>query len=211
MVPYGEKAQVFLADGTEVFLNAGSHLKYPSSFTKKNRQVILSGEAFFDVKKDPDHPFIINAPYFDVKVLGTSFNMQAYEDDMSNSLTLHSGLVWINKNGREYKVHPGEKYIYNDESKISSINMADIGKSSRWKEGTVVIENLNLDEIQKVLERKFNVQIEIMNDKLKDIKYTGQFKPHENLEEILYMIIKTSPIKFKYEENNTRDMILIRE
>ena len=210
IVPNGEKTQIILSDGTKVYLNAGTHLKYPAVFSRKKREVTLIGEAFFDVTKDKSTPFIIKTLRFDVKVTGTSFNLKTYQEDLENCLTLYSGEVTIANANREYKIRPGEKYSFNTHSQEAIISITDLQKSILWRKGVIVIEDMNLDEIRKILEREFDVQIRIADEKLKKIRYTGQFKPHETLEEILVMIGETSPVKFKYEINQTKDMITIK-
>jgi len=208
-VPKGEKAQVVLSDGTKVYLNAGTHFEYPGVFSNNERNVTITGEAFFNVAKDQSHPFIIKTPRFRVKVTGTSFNLSTYEEDEENSLALKTGKVTILTDGQNYKVKPGEKYIFNTQTLTSKITKADLQKFFLWREGVTVIDDLNLEEVGKLLERKFDVQIRIADKKYKTIKYTGQFKPHETLEDILDLIQKTSPIKFKYKINATKDIITI--
>lgn len=210
IVPNGEKAQLVLSDGTRVFLNSGTHFIYPSIFSEKNREVIISGEAFFEVKKDRKHPFIVKTPSFDVKVTGTSFNLNTYKEDFENNLTLHSGEVIISSFGKYFILKPGEKFVYNTQTHNTIISNTDIKKSFMWKDGVIVIDDFDLVKISKVLERKFGVQIFILNDDLKGIRYSGLFKPYETLNEILDMVCQTSPIKFKYEINNTKNEIRIQ-
>ncbi len=210
IVPKGEKSQLILSDGSKVFLNSDSHLRYPSSFSEKERKVILSGEAFFEIEKDPSNPFIVETSGFNVKVTGTTFNVSAYNDDKENSVTLHSGRVTIENDGSECKIKPGEKYVLNNKTRKSEIIQTDIQGASLWIENVIVIDNQNLEDIQKILERKFNVNIEITDDNLKYIRYTGQFKPHETLVEIFTLIKDVSPIKFEVEFNKTKDHITIK-
>ena len=208
-VPKGEKAQVVLSDGTKVYLNAGTHFEYPGVFSENERNVTLTGEAFFNVAKDSSHPFMIKTPRFHVKVTGTSFDLRTYQEDEENSLALSTGKVTIITDSQNYKINPGEKFILNTQTLKSKITKADLQKSFLWREGVTVIDDLNLEEIRKLLERKFNVQIRIADEKYKTIRYTGQFKPHETLEDILDLIRKTSPVKFKYKINETKDIITI--
>ena len=208
-VPKGEKAQVVLSDGTTVYLNAGTHFEYPGVFSENERNVTITGEAFFNVARDQSHPFVIKTPQFRVKVTGTSFDLRTYQEDEENSLTLKTGKVTILTDDRNYKVEPGEKFIFNTQTLTSKIIKADLQKSFLWREGVTVIDDLNLEEIGKLLERKFNVQIRIADEKYKTIRYTGQFKPHETLEDILDLIRETSPVKFRYKINETKDIITI--
>ncbi len=210
IVPNGEKARVVLPDGTKVDLNAGTHFKYPSAFPKGSRKVVMTGEAFFDVTKDKTRPFLIETPAFGVKVTGTSFNLQTYRDDRKNSLTLHTGEVLITANGSVYRVQPGEQYVYDVQTGRSEISGTNLQKSILWKEGVIVIDDQTLEEIRKILERRFDVQIRIMNEKYKKIRYTGMFKSHETIERILGLIKETSPVKFNYEFNEAKNVITIK-
>ncbi len=208
-VPKGEKVQVILSDGTKVYLNAGTHFEYPGVFSGNERNVAIVGEAFFNVAKNRSRPFIIKTPGFQVEVTGTSFDLSTYKEDEENSLTLKTGKVTITSDGRNYKVSPGQKYIFNTQTQKSKITKADLQKSFLWREGVTVIDDQNLEEIRKLLERKFDVQIRITDKKYKAIRYTGQFKPHETLEDILDLIRETSPVKFKYKINEEKDIITI--
>jgi len=210
IVPKGETAQLVLSDGTQVNLNAGTHLKYPASFSKTNRKVILTGEGFFNVAKDKTHPFIIETPKFNVKVTGTSFNLHTYVEDETSSLTLYSGEVTISAGERELKIHPGEKYTLKSDANNSKVEKLDLLKAHLWTEGIIVVNNLELDEICKVLERQFDVRIKIANEKLRTIRYNGQFNPDETLEEILRLIKETSPVKFNYEINKVKKEVILK-
>ena len=209
VVPNGEKAQVRLSDGTVVYLNAGTTFSYPAAFSQKQREVILVGEAFFEVSKDRSKPFIIETPDFDVRVTGTSFNLKTYPEDHENSLTLHSGSVEITQAGKNYQLNPGDQYTLNTETQQASVGKGNLAKSRLWNEGGIYLENLDLEEIARVLERKFDVELIIAKEELKVIRYNGQFKAHESLEEVLHVIQKTSPVKFDYELNETKDQITI--
>ncbi len=209
VVPNGEKAQVRLSDGTVVYLNAGTTFSYPAAFSQKQREVILVGEAFFEVSKDRSKPFIIETPDFDVRVTGTSFNLKTYPEDHENSLTLHSGSVEITQAGKNYQLKPGDQYTLNTETHQASVGKGNLAKSRLWNEGGIYLENLDLEEIARVLERKFDVELIIAKEELKVIRYNGQFKAHESLEEVLHVIQKTSPVKFDYELNETKDQITI--
>ena len=210
IVPNGERVQLILSDGTKVHLNSGSVLKYPSGFAKNTRNVSLNGEAIFEVFKNVSKPFLIETSGFDVRVTGTSFNLKSYNTDRERSLTLYKGGVLISTDGAEYKVTPGEKYIYDQLSHKSKILSTDIDKSGLWQQGIVNVEGMQLSEIAKILERKFGVKITIMRKEYANIQYTGQFKQQQTLEEILEIIKATSPLKFNYEFNNERNKVIIK-
>jgi ferric-dicitrate binding protein FerR (iron transport regulator) len=210
IVPKGQTARLILSDGTNVYLNSGSQFKYPAGFSGKDRRVSLTGEAFFDVAKNESSPFIISTGRFNVKVTGTSFNLSAYAEDNENSLTLHSGTVIVDQGEKEYMIKPGEKYTLAGSTGVAEIREADLLKSVLWKEGIVVIDNLDLGEIAKILERRFNIRITIMNEDYKKIRYAGQFKPRETLKDILELIRRSSPVKFTYKINESETEIIIQ-
>ncbi len=210
IVPKGEKSHLILPDGSKVYLNSDSYLKYPAVFTKSERKVVLVGEAFFEIAKDQSHPFIVETKKFNVKVTGTSFNLSAYDNDLESSVTLHTGKVVIEKNGFRCNIAPGDKYIFNNSTYKYKVEKANIEESGTWKRGVVFIDDMTLDEIVKILSREFNVSINLADENLKSIKYTGQTKPHETLEDILTLIKDASPVKFKIEFNKTKDHVIIK-
>ncbi|MEN6455857.1 MAG: FecR domain-containing protein [Prolixibacteraceae bacterium] len=210
IVPKGQTAQLILSDGTNVYLNSGSQFKYPAGFSGRDRRVSLTGEAFFDVAKNESSPFIISTSRFNVTVTGTSFNLSAYAEDNENSLTLHSGTVVVDQGEKEYTIKPGEKYTLAGLTGVAEIRETDLLRSVLWKEGIVVIDNLDLGEIAKILERRFNTRITIINEDYKKIRYAGQFKPRETLKDILELIRRSSPVKFTYKINESETEIIIQ-
>ncbi len=209
VVPKGEKSQFILSDGTKVWLNSDSRLSYTNNFGETDRHITLTGEAYFEVAKDKSKPFIIETPGFDVKVTGTSFNLNTYKEEEINSLTLHTGEVFINRKGKEFKVLPGEKFLLNQETQVLKIVNANLEESALWKEGYIVINDMNLEEIKKLLERKYNIHIVITKENYKTIKYTGTFKPYETLRDVLELIRSASPFKFNYQINTEKNVVTI--
>jgi transmembrane sensor len=207
IVPDGEQSQVILSDGTKIYLNAGTRLKYPVAFSERNRKVSIIGEAFFEVATDRVHPFLVETPGFKVKVTGTSFNLRAYPEDTENTLVLHTGVVTIILDNQEQTLKPGDQFVFNTRTQETGISRSDLRKSVLWREGIISFDNEGLPEIARILERRFDVQIRIMDDKLRKIRYTGQFKAYNNLDDILRMIKETSPIPFNYEINETKAII----
>lgn len=211
VVPNGEKTQIGLADGTKVWLNAGTKFRYPDDFRGKTRSVEIDGEGFFEVTKDPSHPFVVKTPNFKVKVLGTSFNLSTYTDDENNSLALQSGSVEISTgNSQIIKLVPGEKATLHKRESTFKITQADTVNMASWRNNTLEFNDMSLLEISKLLERQFNVKIHIKNEGLKQIKFSGRFKSDEGLDKLLKILKQTSPITLNYKHalNNKEEIII---
>jgi ferric-dicitrate binding protein FerR (iron transport regulator) len=208
IVPYGEKKQIDLGDGTKVWLNAGTTLHYPEKFSGKTREVELDGEGYFEVSKDQNHPFIIHTSEVEIKVLGTSFNVSSYQNDDRSCLALYSGVVQLSTNDNKQQVvlKPGEKAILEKSSKTLVVT-PDAGNHASWREDILVFDNLSLVEISRLLERRFNVKIQIKKEKIRNIRYSGKFTSDEGLSEVLDIIRETSPVKFNYQTNKEEIII----
>ncbi|WP_298472951.1 FecR family protein [uncultured Maribacter sp.] len=174
-VPYGKKFDIVLSDGTSVFLNSGSSIRYPVKFIKGlNRQVFLNGEAFFDVTTDESHPFIVDTEELNVQVLGTKFNVQTYEEDSRVDVVLVEGKVGmdsqkkLNYNENEVVLEPGFKGTYNKIEKNITTKKVNTSVYTSWVTGTVVFRNRPFKEIVKKLERLYNVTIIVNNKELID-------------------------------------------
>ena len=210
IVPYGDKKQIDLSDGSKIWLNAGTKLRYPKKFVGETRNIEIDGEGFFEVAKDKSHPFIISTPTFEVKVLGTTFNLSTYPDDESNSLSLLSGSVQLSTKDNRQKLMlvPGEKAVLDKSSKSIQVVPIDTENPESWRNGILEFRNLRLTEISKLLERRFNVKIQIRKEELKQIKFSGQFKSDEGLDKLLDILKQTSPIKIKYKHTNKEEIII---
>ncbi len=209
-VPYGQKTQVDLADGSKVWLNAGTSFRYPRSFSGEIRQVEIDGEGYFEVAKDKEHPFIVKTVAFEVKVMGTSFNLSSYKSDEYNSLALLTGSVQLSTKNKQQKIMltPGDKAILNKQSNSIRVVQSDVENSASWREDVLIFDDLSLSEISKLLERHFDVKIQIRKDKIRQIRYSGRFKSDEGLNEILDIIRETSPVKFNYKQNDKEGIII---
>lgn len=187
---YGETKQVTLPDQTEVWLNAGSSLKYPSEFSQKLRSVHLTGEAFFSVTKNQSKPFVVETKNLAVKVLGTKFNLKAYPDEYQTVATLQEGKIEVQtvKNQKQQMV-PNEQLVYNSETstfKMAKINPEDIPD---WKSGNLIFLEATLGEILQTLERHFNLSFN--TDESIDLsteRYTIKFEREESPKQILQVL-----------------------
>jgi transmembrane sensor len=175
----GEHAKITLSDGTQIWLNAGSHLKYPIKFKGGTREVYLTGEAFFDVAKDKQHPFIIHTDKMDTKVLGTSFNVQAYPDHATQEVSVLTGRVNVKSTVTEENVYvtPGQKVVFKSKNnKIQAFTDIPVNSISLWRKNIIVFEDAPLPEVIATINRNYNVAIQIENKNLNSLKISAYFK-----------------------------------
>jgi ferric-dicitrate binding protein FerR (iron transport regulator) len=196
--PPGQGAQVTLPDGSNVYLNSGTQISYSNNFLQDNRIVSVIGEAFFEVSKDRQHPFIIKTDKLDLIVHGTSFNVEAYDPLLMN-VTLVEGSLGLNsKNGKELvRLQPGEKANYDSERKKVSIEKVDTELYTSWRKGIITFRNVALCDIIGKIERWYNVNIEIVSDELKNQRYSGTLLKSKPVDQILEALSITA--SFSYE------------
>jgi ferric-dicitrate binding protein FerR (iron transport regulator) len=199
-VPKGEKQQVIFQDGTRVWLNSDSKLKYPVEFAGNQREVKLEGEAYFKVKKNPKKPFIVMVNNLSIKVLGTSFNVKAYHDEKLITTTLDEGKISLltkQKNEPvEYALLPGQEAYYSKTSSDITVVKSEVGQNSSWKEKKLTFNNTPFLEVVKTLERWYNVKFIIMDQKLSTYTYTITFR-NEPLQNVLFGLEKITPISYQ--------------
>lgn len=186
-----ETRTVRLPDGTSVTLNHYSSLSYPERFKSDNREVELSGEAYFEVSKDPKHPFIVQTETIDVQVLGTHFNVDAYPDNPDVKTTLLTGSVAVsNKNNSVRMVlKPNEAAIYNKvEQKLTRKVLENAGDEISWRHGEFIFDDLPLQEIARELSNSFGTTIHIADSTLRNYRITARFRNGEDLDAILSVL-----------------------
>jgi ferric-dicitrate binding protein FerR (iron transport regulator) len=194
-VPNGEKAELTLADGSRVWLNSGTTFRFPNSFDGEKREVAISGEAYFDVAKGKA-PFIVSSEFGKIQVLGTSFNVRAY-NDMLFQATLAEGKIQFKNKDEEIILAPGQQLIMSKNEGII-ISQVDPALASSWKNGVISFVNEPLSIVMRKLERHFDIRVEL-DQKLSPIKFTGQVFD-ESLDEVMEYINKTKPIKYAYDK-----------
>ena len=204
-VPHGRTFSLTLSDGTKVWLNAGTSLRFPQHLNTaaKNRIVYLSGEAFFDVTKDENRPFIVNAENIDIKVLGTQFNVSAYKSDEEIATTLVEGSVNVyEKSNPDTKMNltPNYQAAFAKEHGTFSKHYVDTRVYTGWMQNLLIIDNLRFDQILKKLERLHNVTFINKNTDLKNEIFMGEFK-NESIEHILSTIASSTPFEYTIENN----------
>lgn len=205
-VPAGQRACITLQDGTIVWLNAQSTLIYPSHFYGKERIVSITGEAFFEVSKDKEKPFIVTAQDAKIRVLGTKFNVYSYPDTKQIKTSLIEGAVQVFYKSKQVILRPNEESIAQDgKLTVGNIKNPDM---LLWRNGIYSFNNERLVEIVRKLELYYDVTINIANPKLQDICYTCKFRQRDGIEKILYTIQKIH--HFKIEINKEKKVITLK-
>ena len=195
IIPKGGEYQVVLADGTKVWLNSASRLIYPQSFMGKERRVVLSGEAFFDVTHDAERPFVVETSRMNVKVLGTRFNVNDYDDNEEVSTTLVNGSVEIVSGGQQaFRLVPGEQ-AYGKENELEKREV-NVRLYTSWIDGKFLFNNTELEEIAKQISRWYDVEIFFSNESVKKVRFTGAIVKFKPLEDLVRMIESTSQVRF---------------
>ncbi len=198
-VSKGEKGQILLADGTKVWLNAGSKLTLSNNFNVKNRTVILEGEAYFDVKKNDKSHFIVQTPSVDVKVFGTAFSVDAYPESGQVGVALLRGSVGVYKSGTDDQIvslTPNQHILIDKSSYQSTINILEDDSDIAWTFEQLIFEHTPYKEVFSKMENWYGVNISIASPpKRKDLDYRFKVKS-ESLREILELINKITPIEY---------------
>lgn len=205
----GMTTSFVLPDSTMVVLNSSSSLRYPSKFLGNKREVELTGEAFFSVKKDAKRKFAVKAfNKLEIVAYGTEFNVEAYSQDKLIQTTLVSGKVGLiimnNKDRNNLMMYPGQKAIYDIKRKRIAVEEANIEVETSWKDGRLIFRDTPFEDILKSLSKRYNVRFVVKNETLKRNSFTGTFV-HQRLERILERFRISSNIKFRFIENGNLD------
>ena len=205
-VPRGGEYSITLSDGTIVYLNSESELRYPVNFVGRDRRVYLSGEAYFDVVQDEVHPFIVDMGNSSVRVLGTSFNVRAYADEDEVLTTLVQGTVKFSAGKESVTLEPGKQAVLGKSGSIETREV-DTYLYTAWKEGVFAFKRQRLEEIMKVVARWYDVNIFWENVSQKEVTFTGKMKRYDDFSKVVEVLEMTGNTEFVIKENN----IFIRE
>ena len=179
-VPRGGECMIKLDDGTKVWVNAETKLKYPVAFVGDRREVVLDGEAFFDVAKN-EKPFIVKTSFGDVRVLGTAFGISAYASEPESYTTLVRGKVSVEREGlKPVVIIPGEHVVTSKDGKMIK-QQVDVEEFVGWKDGIYVFKEKSLGEIMKTLERWYNISVDFQDKSLVDLPFTGNLKRYDDI------------------------------
>jgi len=213
VVPLGQTAELQLPDGTWVWMNSGTVLSYATDFSSENRNITLDGEAFFSVTEDAEHPFNVKTSTVNIKVLGTSFNVEAYHDNLHEvNTTLVSGKVEINdvNNKKIGELIPGQIARYDKLKGTVNIEKTDTSFYTSWKNGFIMFNNATLEEISQKMERWYNVKFVFENPQIKSLRYSGTILRGKPIDQILEIMKITADIQYKISvKNNSPNIIYL--
>jgi ferric-dicitrate binding protein FerR (iron transport regulator) len=195
----GERRQIALADGSKVWLNAETSIKYPETFDGDNREVYLDGEAYFEVAHNPSKPFTVHTGDLDTRVLGTSFNVMAYPESEDIEIALDEGKVRVNDNKDTLFLEPGFEATYGKANR-NITKGAIAGKHNEWRNNVIHFENIMLAEAVKTLERWYAITVKIDENKLKTCPITASFE-NQDAETVLEIIATTLSIEIEKKDN----------
>lgn len=200
----GETYQVRFSDGTAVWLNAASSLKFPTKFSKLSSRVVeLYGEAYFEVAKDKAHPFIVKSRDQEVKVLGTHFNINSYADERNVTTTLLEGAVQVSLSNRSVGntglknvlLKPGQQSLLSGASiSVTQVQTDDV---IAWKNGNFMFNNESMEIVMRKLSRWYNIEVKYADPGVKQIRFFGTVSRFSNVSKVLEMISLTNEVKFK--------------
>lgn len=195
--PRGGQYQIVLSDGTKVWLNAQSSLKYPTSFNGNERKIELKGEGYFEVAHRDNQPFVVSVNGMEVKVLGTHFNINGYGDDNKTVTTLVEGKVELNAEGNTTIMRPGDQATLNDHGDVQ-VQKVDVETAVAWKDGYFDFQGKRLHEVMRQIARWYDVEI-VYKGQQPDIKFGGKMERALTLDAVL-QILELSKVKFKVEK-----------
>ncbi|MGV8095462.1 MAG: FecR family protein [Mangrovibacterium sp.] len=206
IVPFGKRSYIMLSEGTQVWLNSGSRLVFSPIFKGKNREVFLEGEAFFDVAEDKEHPFYVKTDAFKMKVYGTKFNVQAYQQDKDYTIVLVEGKVSLNTNkspdSQEVFLSPNQKasILSKDGERFEITNIENPVIYTAWIDGYLTFTNEDVSEVLKRVSRYYNVEIDVELPENIERIY-GKLDLKDDLERVLDGIAFISKTKYKKQGN----------
>lgn len=199
-VPRGTEYSLVLSDGTEIFLNAETVLRFPDQFkSDRKREIWLTGEAYFKVRRDTCRPFIVHSGGTEVRVLGTVFNVMAYENMPELQVTLLSGKVEVEENLNRTSVvlAPGEQAVYDKNERTLEEKVVDVSYYSAWHEGLFAFRETPLTQVMEILARWYDFEVFFQNTQARDFVYTGKIKRHATLQEVLNRFRQTREFDFE--------------
>jgi hypothetical protein len=202
VIPYGNQSKLTLSDNTVVWLNAGSRLVYPTVFKGKTREVLLFGEAYFEVAKNANQPFIVKTSDIEVKVLGTQFNISAYAEDKAIQTVLKEGSVEIRENdanlfSSKVILKPNQMASFSKTTNETSLYNVDASYYTLWTKGLLSFDDVDFDKVIKKIERFYNISVDFSEPGLRAIRISGKLDLKGNRSEVLEYLQKVSSTEIK--------------
>lgn len=197
-VPKGGEYRIELEDGTKVWINSASRLRYPVVFSGNIREVYLEGEAYFEVQREGDRPFIVHSGEQKVTVLGTSFGISCYASEANDYTTLVSGKVKVDfeRGKQSFVLEPGMQVAYNKESGVAMERKVDVAEFVAWKDGKYIFKQKRLEDILSTLSRWYDFEVFYRNEDVKDVLFSGELRRFDDFSYLLRLIERTSDVKF---------------
>ena len=195
-IPKGGEYRLRLSDSTMVYMNSDSRLRFPARFGKGTREVELEGEAYFEVTRDKQRPFVVRTPEVAVRVLGTGFNVMAYGDDARTEVTLVEGAVKVTGKRTSETLRPNEQFVWENATGRHEVRTVDARKYVEWKSGVLNFDAMPLDELTDRLSRWYNVEFFFSNDSLKRLRFSGAVRKYNDIDYILRLIEATTDVTF---------------
>lgn len=192
VVPRGGEYKLLLADGTQVWINSSSEFEFPSRFSSEERRVKFTGEAYFEVAKDAEKPFVVEVGDKEIQVLGTSFNVSDYDGCFTS--TLVTGRVEVCAGKRHYILDPSMQIKMEGEK--ATVEKVDTREFVAWKDGWFIFKKQRLREVLDILSRWYDIDVFYQNQGLQDLHFTGTIKRHAEITEVLKFLEKTDMVKF---------------
>lgn len=207
-VPAGQRAELTLPDHTKVWVNAKSKLTYPTNFEKESREVVLDGEAYFDVRYSEKQPFVVKTEKMRIEVLGTEFNVADYSGYSTSDVSLLKGSIKLktNQTHQEYVLSVNE-YVLLKDGKLYASSIVDMDYY-KWKEGLLCFNNETVGAIIEKLQLYFDVKIEVKKTELLKYRYTGKFRTKDGVEQVIKVLQLEH--KFSYTKDNELNLITIK-
>ncbi len=205
IIPRGGEYNLTLADGTHVYLNAMSQIRYPVQFVGNTREIELSGEAYFEVSKDASKPFIVKVNGMSVEVLGTKFNVNAYENSGKVVTTLAEGKVKVQSNDLSAPasfLNPSEQAIFNLIDGKTEVSKVDVDLYIGWKDGRLVFHDARMEDIMTTLSRWYSADVFYRSPSIKEIRFSGNLDRTANIRQILDIISSTDKVKIEINNND---------
>lgn len=197
-IPRGGEFFLTLNDGSRIWLNADSKIRFPVSFPEHERKIFIEGEAYLEVAHNAAAPFRVVMPCSEVTVLGTRFNLTTYPEETHSRITLAEGSIRVHtaNNGQQTTLTPGEQAVIGNTDGQLSKRKVDPDLYCSWHEGRITFKNNSLEEILRRLARWYDIEIDWQNESLKKMTFSGELKKYDNIKKLLGMISRTQDVKF---------------
>ena len=206
-IPYGGEYNLVLPDGTRIYLNAGTTLRYPDHFAGGSREIFLSGEAYLEVSRDTSRPFIVRTDDMDVRVLGTVFNVNAYPDGSYVRTTLVEGKVETSCGGERIVMKPGTQVAYDKATRQADYFPVDVRHFISWKDGYYDFRDMTLSELMQIFVRWYDVDVRFANPLLENLRFSGRLRRYEDVSGLFEQLEYTGDVAFDVKGKN----IVIRD